>query len=809
MASARPGSPELASECGSVEYSEDEEPQICQATSVSMTVSRAVLVTVGKGTLSVDASKGTSPKWPGTGGGTAGGTKKKARRDMDNRSYNDNTSSLPDNLGPFVLKPCSFDDPSTLKYNPSHKGKKSRLLEGLAAQGGEDHPDRIEHWVSGLCLDNLHDPELALPLPSLPNNQKPPQTDFAPTANFDTGTLLDQTAMPKNKNSDKMRHHGKHAAPVDDARAIRGNFIPVSHSLGSVVPSPSTDRSQGVYLQFSLTETQMDRLTAALSQDEGAEQAARGRHMAQNAGQLKQTTNNENKQPSTSMRSRSPTKIPRAANTLSRDRSHSPVKHTSGGRNVDNLREAYEFEASRTPKSPEAQKGYRTPNQSTTPVASTSSPAWRDVRHYPTPIDTEIAQKHAKRASMHGREQVPAVTHNPLDTSRPPFLKAARYALSDDTSSVYSQGSDEVSPLAPISPLRIKKEDFPKHISVLQGYNEWRQSPCYSDPESKNSQHVHFEKGFVDDHPGTANGSSSGGTEGTYNPLAPYLMAQNSSAPTRMASKILIGQNGWLEDTSKKQPEPTTSPSRKGGFFDRLVEKAKEMVDKGSDTKSQRKSRESDKSQPGSGSRSLAISLNPREQSLLYCELEFALATALNEYVKAQLNGGRLDPDKLRKIADGWHQRGRPKVVSFRYDLETQIELVKLHVNDFMFYGRAASNPSILGILDTMKVDARAMRIRTFCQPDTVIAKQLLDAQNLFDLIGAPEHQQIQLAEIIAFVKAAMERERLLTQQQESQRESAATGLTPLRHTKSQSGETWHAANQVRRTASYGVIKEG
>lgn len=45
------------------------------------------------------------------------------------------------------------------------------------------------------------------------------------------------------------------------------------------------------------------------------------------------------------------------------------------------------------------------------------------------------------------------------------------------------------------------------------------------------------------------------------------------------------------------------------------------------------------------------------------------------------------------------------------------------------------------------------MRIRTFCQPDTVIAKQLLDAQSLFNLIGCYEQQQIQLAEVIQFFK--------------------------------------------------------
>lgn len=49
--------------------------------------------------------------------------------------------------------------------------------------------------------------------------------------------------------------------------------------------------------------------------------------------------------------------------------------------------------------------------------------------------------------------------------------------------------------------------------------------------------------------------------------------------------------------------------------------------------------------------------------------------------------------------------------------------------------------------------------IRTFCHPDTVIAKQLLDAQSIFNLLGCSETQQIQLAEVIQFFKVILERE--------------------------------------------------
>jgi len=192
--------------------------------------------------------------------------------------------------------------------------------------------------------------------------------------------------------------------------------------------------------------------------------------------------------------------------------------------------------------------------------------------------------------------------------------------------------------------------------------------------------------------------------------------------------------------------------------------------------------------------------MNPREQSLMYGELEYVLTSAVNDYLDAQFKHGRLDTEKLRKIAHEWQQKGRPKVLGFRYDLETQLDLVRIHVDDFRFYGRPTMNTQILGIIDMMKTDARALRVRTFCQPDTVIAKQLLDSQNLFNVLGCPEPQQVQLAEITAFFKATMERERHV-----AQLESPAG--TTLRSVKSHSGEKWQAAHQVRRIASHGAVK--
>lgn len=157
---------------------------------------------------------------------------------------------------------------------------------------------------------------------------------------------------------------------------------------------------------------------------------------------------------------------------------------------------------------------------------------------------------------------------------------------------------------------------------------------------------------------------------------------------------------------------------------------------------------------------SVAISLDPREQSLLYCELEFYLSCAIHGYITVQLNHGRLDADKLKRIAVAWSHKGRPKVIGFRFDLETQVELISLHIGEFRFYGRREGNEAqVSGLLHTMKANARAMRIRTFCQPDSVIAKQLVDAQSFFNLLGVPDVQQLALQHVAQFFKAIVERE--------------------------------------------------
>ncbi|KAK0747450.1 hypothetical protein B0T21DRAFT_379495 [Apiosordaria backusii] len=221
------------------------------------------------------------------------------------------------------------------------------------------------------------------------------------------------------------------------------------------------------------------------------------------------------------------------------------------------------------------------------------------------------------------------------------------------------------------------------------------------------------------------------------------------SAPNRTGSKNLFGQGGWLADTgssaqktpAQKKLEKVTSPKEgpsrsKSRFFGGFMRKARGLVESPSRTFAPptHRSPASMPQLPRSGQQGptppayiprqtqLVISLTPREQSLIYCELDFTIAEALHQYLLSQFNFGRVDLSIMKKISDDWAKKALPKVNGFRYNIDTQLSILRAHIEVFKFYGNAATTiPSMLGIIETMKTTAREMRIRTYCLPDVVI----------------------------------------------------------------------------------------
>ncbi|KGQ02715.1 hypothetical protein BBAD15_g12076 [Beauveria bassiana D1-5] len=314
---------------------------------------------------------------------------------------------------------------------------------------------------------------------------------------------------------------------------------------------------------------------------------------------------------------------------------------------------------------------------------------------------------------------------------------------------IYRSGVSPLSP-EPVRPRAIKTHHPRRSKSLADGIRR-QQSPVVMPRDPGLGRQTYYPPDMVSESP-------------MFSPLSLYFRGQDF--PTvKQGGKTLIGNNGWLEKTGQDGfglEGASKSAQKKIGIFDSIKKIAKDMTELHHPHRRLPHAK-------ASGAQ-LLISLNPREQSLLYCELEYHLTCALNNYISRELEKGRLVPTNFKKITDAWYQQGRPRVVGFRFDLETQVDLVALHVNEFTFCGRRQCNPvEISSLLHAVKVNARAMRIRTFCQPDSVIAKQLADSQSLFDMIGAAEDAIRALSEIFHFFKVICEREHKVLQQRQKE----------------------------------------
>lgn len=316
-----------------------------------------------------------------------------------------------------------------------------------------------------------------------------------------------------------------------------------------------------------------------------------------------------------------------------------------------------------------------------------ASLADRRYHHRPSPINVDSARQYravTKKAVVIDDPLQPqsqyAIVNSPVTPPLRRMPKMMSPSKEQDSMSVNSSyySGDEFTQAHPsyVSPLRVRK-DFDSDTSLLQCYTMRNKSPSpertkyISSPVRRTPHNRVLQKtATMGDLRETHSDESR--LQRAYSPLSDYLSVQ--VLPMR---KQMVGTHGWLErttNTSARQPSSEDKklssraiPQKKGGFLDSLKKMAKEMTTSAKDitASTSRKSREKDPR----ASR-LTVSLDPREQSLLYCELEFLLTTALDGYISSQFNAGRLDADKYKKIVDGWQQRGRPKVVRFRYDLE-------------------------------------------------------------------------------------------------------------------------------------------
>ncbi|OIW27756.1 hypothetical protein CONLIGDRAFT_682778 [Coniochaeta ligniaria NRRL 30616] len=566
---------------------------------------------------------------------------------------------------------------------------------------------------------------------------------------------------------------------------IRGNFIQVSTPV--TTPSPATNTiHQGQSLSpihETITESDEDDLEKLIKRGKMQYQRARDEYQQVASTPSRRGADRDDHSSSRRSRSRSPAKYGKCATPSSRSRSSSPVKSSTrrGPRNGQ-PRVSFTFEDS---DDNDMGTAVNSPSVSTkrdsyavSPCSPASSLSRR--RHMPDlePIDISVTRQEARAEALR-KGHIPIAMHVPQkdapEIQHRSELRVKPTFVGDDSSSAYSQDRDHGVGRLSVDPLRVNNRPPNNRVdlsrrSIFDTYTEWKEGADKraSGPQPADDEESVFEPDYhvqmkVMEMPSRKKATlvskpeQVGYNGDPYSPLDVMFPEIAAAAARKVSTKTMIGEKGWLENTSVSPQKPL--PPKSNGFFENLRKKAKELVNMGSEQL--KAPRHMNKSKVDLRERQLVISLDPREQSLVYCELEFILTSAVNSYITCQFNAGRLDTDKLKRISDGWQQRGRPKVVGFRYDLETQLDLVRMHVDDFRFYSRHTTEAAIYGIIDMMRVNARVMRVRTYCQPDTVISKQILDTQSLLNIIGAGEDDHVALASVTRFYKDALAREKV------------------------------------------------
>ncbi|KAH7021222.1 uncharacterized protein B0I36DRAFT_393511 [Microdochium trichocladiopsis] len=242
-------------------------------------------------------------------------------------------------------------------------------------------------------------------------------------------------------------------------------------------------------------------------------------------------------------------------------------------------------------------------------------------------------------------------------------------------------------------------------------------------------------------------------------PLTGYFK-ENGLPPLEPKSKKLFGEGGWLENTAS-QAKPSDNSA---GFRDALgtfFKKAKDMANElKTNTHARSQSQTSATYNPRVKVNALVVSLRPREQAFAMMEVEVNAVTSLSAFIHKQNLLNLMDHNKMKKIEDMWVAKGNMKPTYYRYNFRTQIDILIAHVDKFRFHGPSQNNPAVIaGILHSAKQNARSIMVRACGQPDSVIAKQIIDCQILLELIDASPEAQSAVMEVAYYFNIIVERE--------------------------------------------------
>jgi hypothetical protein len=292
-------------------------------------------------------------------------------------------------------------------------------------------------------------------------------------------------------------------------------------------------------------------------------------------------------------RSRSPAKFGKSVTASSRSRSSSPVKsstHRAPRNEQPRVSFTFEdsddddYERSVSVQSPLLDSKRR--DYDVSPCSPTPSISRR--RHVPDlePINVSLARQEA-RAEAFRKGHFPVAMHV--------AQKDAPKIDQRESSSAYSQDEDRQVGRISVDPLRVHNRPPKNRVnarqSIFDSYTDWKQGahkracgphPPLDDKESVFHDDYHVQRKDMDTpsrkKPGQTSKSQQAGYNGEpYSPLDIMFPGIPAAGTRKVSTKTMIGDNGWLENTSPQKQPP---PPKKEGFFDHLRKKARELVSK-------------------------------------------------------------------------------------------------------------------------------------------------------------------------------------------------------------------------------------
>ena len=132
------------------------------------------------------------------------------------------------------------------------------------------------------------------------------------------------------------------------------------------------------------------------------------------------------------------------------------------------------------------------------------------------------------------------------------------------------------------------------------------------------------------------------------------------------------------------------------------------------------------------------VSIKSAGQSKLWSELEYMLIETCNNFLKVELEAGRLSRESVLKVKHQWQARNRPQIIEFYYDQATQYELVIGNLRDIKLYSDYCQDAVLLNsVLHQWKILIRELTVKTLCMPDSIVRRWLHDGRRVLELLGA------------------------------------------------------------------------